>query len=93
MKRLTKIIGLISILIALNMPANAQVFFLLDDECRETIDPEEIDDGVYNDPFDNIPGHGGSDEEPGFVPLGSGALLLAAFGGAYLFGKKRKNDC
>ena len=89
MKRLTKIIGLISILMALNVPASAQVFFLEEDLSRETIEIEELD----NDVFNNIPGHGEPNDTPGYVPLGSGALLLAAFGGVYLFGKKRKNDC
>lgn len=44
--------------------------------------------------FDNdlpaLPGHDLEDDQP--APIGSGALLLVAFGAAYAFTKKRKDE-
>ena len=38
----------------------------------------------------NIPNHGSSDNED--APLGTGIILLTAFGAAYLVGKKHKEE-
>ncbi|MCR5658388.1 MAG: hypothetical protein K6G25_03575 [Bacteroidales bacterium] len=40
-----------------------------------------------------MPGHGETDDQPGQgAPLGSGIVLLAGLGAAYLVGKRRNED-
>ena len=67
-------------------PAMSQIFVMEDEtnNRREDRDPPG---------FINNPGNHGSGQD-WFVPAGSGVLLLAGFGAAYLFGKsrKRKNE-
>ena len=60
--------------------ANAQIFLIGEDNQRTTIDNV----GGF------IPQNGLQIDQGEYVPVGSGALLLAALGGAYLLGKKRK---
>ena len=40
--------------------------------------------------FPGIPGHGESDDQD--APLGTGIAVLAVLGGAYLVGKKRREE-
>ena len=52
---------------------------------------QEIDNGLFSflrsgEP--GLPGHGNDTNQP--APIGSGALLLAGFGAAYLAAKRRK---
>lgn len=45
------------------------------------------------DRFPGLPGHGSDDnEDADGAPLGSGLVLLAGLGAAYLVGKRRKED-
>ena len=39
-----------------------------------------------------LPNHGKTDNQDANTPLGTGIALLAALGGAYLIGKRRKQD-
>ena len=76
-----KLFATISFIFAFAFASNAQVFLI----------DEEIDNPrIANDEFNIVnPGWHGSGED-WYTPVGDGALLLAALGGAYLFGKRRK---
>ena len=76
-----KLIATISLIFAFAFASNAQVF-LIDDEINNP--------RIQNDEFNiNNPGYHGSGED-WYTPVGDGALLLAALGGAYLLGKRKK---
>lgn len=63
-------------------PATAQIYNMEDE-----INPNR----PVNDPngqYGNIIYHGSDSDQPNWVPLGSGILILAAFGGSYLIAKK-----
>ena len=80
MKRTATILTLALLLTA--GAAQAQIFLEdVDASNRSSYSSEGI--GV-------MPIHQVEYDQADFVPLGSGALLLAALGGAYLLGKKRK---
>lgn len=71
--------------------AKAQVFVLEEDgNNRDGGKPIEfiVPDHFGND--DQTPGENGDDPVPPHAPLGSGVIVLAGLGGAYLLGKKRK---
>ena len=70
----------LAIVLGMACAASAQVFVLDGKKGRDPSTPG------FN--IDNPDGYGqGTDY---YVPAGSGALLLAALGGAYLVGKRRK---
>jgi len=46
---------------------------------------------MTNGEFNNIIFHGLQNDQTNYLPLGDGALLLAALGGAYLLNRKKKN--
>ena len=79
-----KILATLIIVLSFNIMSNAQVFLI----------DEEIDNPrIANDEFNIVnPGwhNSGEDWYEEYVPVGNGAMLLAALGGAYLIGKKRK---
>lgn len=76
-----KTIAILSLVFALILSSNAQVFVIDGDGSNPRVPAEEE--------FDiNNPGNHGSGDD-WYLPIGGGALLLAALGGAYLFGKKR----
>ena len=77
-----KILLIFSILLALAAPMRAQVLIMEEDENERNV----FGNGQWN----NIIVHGSPDDQANWVPLGSGALLLAALGGAYLTGRRRK---
>ena len=66
----------------ISLTASAQVFMLDGDKNRQGND--------INGEHSNVIYHNSTDDQTNFVPMGSGSLLLAALGGAYLIGKKRK---
>lgn len=71
--------------------AKAQVFVMEEDgNNRAGTSPVEfiVPDHFEND--DQTPGENGDDPVPPHAPLGSGVIVLAGLGGAYLLGKKRK---
>ena len=80
MKRTATILTLALLLTA--GAAQAQIF-LEDDEYNANRANVGEDMGV-------IPYHGVTHDQADFVPLGGGIMLLAALGGAYLIGKKRR---
>ena len=83
MNKIKRAIGLIAVFAALSMPVSAQVFLLDMDENHRN--------GELNSPELSIIGHGlTQDQSNDYVPVGSGSLLLAAFGGVYLLGKRKK---
>lgn len=68
--------------------AKAQVFVLEEDgNNRDGGKPIEF---IVPDHFENDDQTPGEEEEPPYTPLGSGVIVLAGLGGAYLLGKKRK---
>ena len=79
--KMKKILATLLLVFSFSFVSNAQVFL--------------IDDGIDNPRNPNVefninnPGYHGSGED-WYTPVGDGALLLAALGGAYLLGKKRK---
>ena len=81
--KMKKLIATLSFIFAFTFMSNAQIF-LIDDE----IDNPRIPSDEFV--IDN-PGWHGSGED-WYTPVGDGALLLAALGGAYLFGKRRKEN-
>lgn len=88
MNKIKRTIGLIAVLAALSIPASAQVFYLDEDEENQNL---RNDKGGEGPAFDmGILGHGEVIDHSNYVPVGSGALLLAALGGAYLLGKKKE---
>lgn len=74
---LTMAVGLM-----ISLTATAQVFMLGDDKNRQGTD--------VNGEYSNVINHGSPNDQTNFVPMGSGSLLLAALGCAYLIGKKRR---
>ena len=76
-----KILSTLILIFSFSLMSNAQVF-LIDDE----IDNPRIQNDEFN--IDNPGSHGLG--EDWYTPVGDGALLLAALGGAYLLGKKKK---
>ena len=84
--RLRKAFCLMAIAFLVTGPATAQVF-IMEEESNSNRDPEEIN-GFYG----NVIYHGLSADQPNWVPLGSGAMLLATLGGAYLIAKKKNNN-
>ena len=77
-----RIISILTILLMVAGTASAQVFMLSEESSNQRLeeDPSDL-------PF--IPGLGMSSDQ-GYVPAGSGALLLAGLAGAYLLGTKKK---
>ena len=70
----------------LSMPLRAQVFLT-----QEDLESER--DGQWADIGLIIPLHEQDfDQAEPFTPVGSGIALLAALGGAYLLGKKRREE-
>ena len=67
------------------VPAVAQVFIMEDDDSMNPRDPSgSITFNVMVNSQDV--------QNDQFVPLGSGIAVLAALGGAYLLGKKRREE-
>lgn len=64
----------------MGLSASAQVFVLGEGNKRQNTD--------INGEYSNVITHGLTEDQTNYVPVGSGSLLLAAMGGAYLIGKK-----
>ena len=78
---------LIASMLLLSMPLRSQVFMTHEDLEKDRSQKWE-DAGLV------VPIHERdfADEEEDYAPLGSGIALLAALGGAYLLGKKCKEE-
>ena len=73
-------------MLLLSMPLRSQVFLT-----QEDLDSER--DGQWEDIGLIIPIHEVDfDQAEPYVPVGSGIAMLAALGGAYLLGKRKKED-
>lgn len=79
--RMKKISATLLLIISFSVTSKAQVFILDDELDSPRTQSEEF--------FIDNPGWHGSGED-WYTPVGSGALLLAALGGAYLIGKKKQ---
>ena len=71
---------IVAAVLLMSASADAQVFLLGEDNHRQDID------NIYG----FIPENGVEYDQGEYLPTGGGALLLAALGGAYLVGKRRK---
>ena len=81
-----KSIILLVTMLLMALPMRSQVFLT-----QEDLDSER--DGQWEDIGLIIPIHMQDfDQAEPYVPVGSGIALLAALGGAYLLGKKRKEE-
>lgn len=87
-RNMKKTLILMAAALLLSMPLSSQVFMTQEDLDKERCEQWK-DVGliipIHEQDFDQ----GEGDE---YVPLGSGMALLAALGGAYLLGKKKKNS-
>ena len=81
-----KVFMLMAAMLLLSMPLRSQVFLT-----QEDLDSER--DGQWQDIGLIIPIHEADfDQAEPFAPVGSGIAMLAALGGAYLLGKRKKED-
>ena len=78
-----KRIAILTAAMLMAMTAKAQMF-TMEDEVNELREPVAEDHGI-------IPFHGVEFDQSNYIPLGDGVLLLAALGGAYLIGKRKKD--
>ena len=81
-----KVFMLMAAILLLSMPLRSQVFLT-----QEDLDSER--DGQLEDLGLIIPIHEQDfDQAEPWAPVGSGIAVLAALGGAYLLGKKRREE-
>jgi hypothetical protein len=81
-----KVFMLMAAMLLLSMPLRSQVFLT-----QEDLDSER--DGQWSDIGLIIPIHEQDfDQAEPWAPVGSGIAVLAALGGAYLLGKRKKED-
>ena len=90
-KRVISATAIVALMFGMIWAPEAQAQVFLDDESMNS--PRARD----NDPnLPNVPGLGTTidqyDDISLYTPLGSGVLALGLLGGAYLIGKKRKED-
>ena len=71
-----------AVLLTLVLPVRAQVFMMEDEN-------NELRTVFGNGELSNVIVHGSTDDQTNFVPIGSGVMLLAALGGAYLMKREK----
>ena len=81
MKKLKYILLIVVTVLLVACPAMAQVF-IMDDEFEGTMRQNTEDFGLI------VPIEGLDSDQ--YLPIGDGLLVLAALGGAYLMGKRKK---
>lgn len=85
-KRIASTMAILVLSLGISMTANAQIF--LDDD-----DPNLRGAGDGDMEIGNIiPQHGVEWDQANYAPLGGGIVLLSVLGGAYLLGKRRKEQ-
>ena len=84
MKKARKHIALAALLLCM-ASASAQVFIVTDEEF-ENLHRTIKSNGLI------VPYQGGDLDQTLYTPVGSGIALLAALGGAYLIGKRKKDN-
>ena len=78
----TRRVVAILLFVAMAITAKAQVFMMdADENYRDPEDPQV---------FAGLPSNFGMGTDY-YLPVGDGIMLLAALGGAYLFGKRKRN--
>ena len=84
MKRTIKKLSIALLVMVLATPVRAQIF--LDDNAKS-------DRSIYTqEEIGIMPYHEVEYDQGNYTPMGSGLLLLATLGGAYLLGRKRSKD-
>ena len=79
-----KTLLILTILLILAAPMRAQIFIMEEEENGR------VENVFGNGEWNNIIIHGSPDDQMNYMPLGEGIMLLAALGGVYLMGKKKK---
>ena len=79
-----KILLILTLFLILAAPMRAQIFIMEEEENGR------VENVFGNGEWNNIIIHGSPDDQMNYMPLGEGIMLLAALGGAYLIGKKKK---
>lgn len=74
-------------LLTLSLSTQAQIFNT-DDEINPN---RSYELNELNGEYGNILYHGLDMDQPNWVPIGSGVMLLATLGGSYLLKKKKEN--
>ena len=72
-------------LLALSLPVEAQIF-LMEDEMEHSLRAS------YSEFEVPVPYQGGDGDQYFYAPIGSGMMLLAGMGAAYLLGKKKRKE-
>ena len=88
-----RIFGIAVIACLITAPLRAQIF--LDDKAlltREGSWMQGIDEHGHIIPMQELEKLRGEDEPKSYVSIGGGAILLAALGGAYLIGRRKKEE-
>lgn len=80
-----KTLTIFTLLLALAAPLHAQVFIMEDDG---DLNPRDPNGGIVFNVM--VPSEDVSNDQ--YIPLGNGLLLLSGLGGAYLLGKKRREE-
>lgn len=81
-----KVFGIIAITLMMALPSQAQIFYTQED--LDTLRIEQWEDAGLI-----VPIHlQDFDQSELYLPIGDGAFVLAALGGAYLLGRKRKKE-
>lgn len=80
-----KLLFIVVMFFTLAVPIRAQVFVMEEEE-------NEFRNVFGNGEWNNVIIHGSSDDQTNYVPFGDGLMLLAALGGAYLLGKRKKEN-
>ena len=86
MKKARKYI-IIATALLLSVSAHAQIFIVMEEDLATNL---RVNDEPASNPF--VPVAGTDFDQSLYTPLGSGCLALAALGGAYLLGKRRRKD-
>ena len=81
-----KTLLILTILLILAAPMRAQIFIMEEEENGR------VENVFGNGEWNNIIIHGSPDDQMNYMPLGEGIMLLAALGGVYLMGKKRRKQ-
>ena len=85
-KRIVSAMAILALVLGTTMTVNAQIF--LDDEDMNVRDGEHGNMDIGN----IIPQHGVDWDQADYTPVGEGIVLLSVLGGAYLLGKRRKQE-
>ncbi len=83
---------LIAAALLLSTPLHSQIFYTQEDLNSEVRGQWEDIGLVIPIQLESLEEEGGEEDESKYASVGSGLAMLAALGGAYLLGKKRKEN-